>query len=92
MVSLFADQGAGRDDFNLWYQSDDLSKLSHWQKRIATSDVILQANQSVDYWLAQAELLVLSVPPQLQAVTAGIVASVKGTKTTNTIKHQGQIA
>jgi geranylgeranyl pyrophosphate synthase len=92
VVSLFAEHGPGSEDFNLWYQSDDLSKLSHWQKRIASSDVILQANQSVDYWLAQAELLVLSVPPQLQAVTAGIVNSVKGTKTTNTIKHQGQIA
>jgi octaprenyl-diphosphate synthase len=92
VVSLFAQQGQISNDFNLWYQSDDVSKLSHWQKRIATSDVILQANQSVDYWLAQAEVLILSVPPQLQAVTAGIVTSVKGTKTTNIIKHQGRIA
>ena len=93
VVSLFAQQGPSADDFNLWYQSDDLSKLSHWQKRIASSDVILQANQSVDYWLLQAELLVLSVPPQLQSVTAGLVASVKKmTTNTNIIKHQGQIA
>ena len=93
VVSLFAQQGPSADDFNLWYQSDDLSKLSHWQKRIATSDVILQANQSVDYWLLQAELLVLSVPPQLQSVTAGLVASVKKmTTNTHIIKHQGQIA
>jgi geranylgeranyl diphosphate synthase, type I len=92
VISLFAQQGQVSNDFNLWYQSDDVSKLSHWQKRIATSDVILQANQSVDYWLAQAEVLILSVPPQLQAVTAGIVTSVKGTKTTNIIKHQGRIA
>ena len=93
VVSLFAQQGPSADDFNLWYQSDDLSKLSHWQKRIASSDVILQANQSVDYWLLQAELLVLSVPPQLQSVTAGLVASVKKmTTNTNIIKHQGHIA
>ena len=93
VVSLFAQQGPSADEFNLWYQSDDLSKLSHWQKRIATSDVILQANQSVDYWLLQAELLVLSVPPQLQSVTAGLVASVKKmTTNTHLIKHQGQIA
>ena len=93
VVSLFAQQGPSADDFNLWYQSDDLSKLSRWQKRIATSDVILQANQSVDYWLLQAELLVLSVPPQLQSVTAGLVASVKKmTTNTHIIKHQGQIA
>jgi geranylgeranyl pyrophosphate synthase len=93
VVSLFAQQGPSADEFNIWYQSDDLSKLSHWQKRIATSDVILQANQSVDYWLLQAELLVLSVPLQLQSVTEGLVASVKkmATNTTN-IKHQGQIA
>ena len=93
VVSLFAQQGPSADEFNLWYQSDDLSKLSHWQKRIATSDVILQANQSVDYWLLQAELLVLSVPPQLQSVSAGLVASVKQmTTNTHIIKHQGQIA
>ena len=93
VVSLFAQQGPSADEFNLWYQSDDLSKLSHWQKRIATSDVILQANQSVDYWLVQAELLVLSAPPQLQSVSAGLVASVKQmTTNTHIIKHQGQIA
>ena len=93
VVSLFAQQGPSADEFNLWYQSDDLSKLNHWQKRIATSDVILQANQSVDYWLLQAELLVLSVPPQLQSVSAGLVASVKQmTTNTHIIKHQGQIA
>jgi len=93
VVSLFAQQGPSADEFNLWYQSDDLSKLSYWQKRIATSDVILQANQSVDYWLLQAELLVLSVPPQLQSVSAGLVASVKKmTTNTHLIKHQGQIA
>jgi geranylgeranyl pyrophosphate synthase len=93
VVSLFAQQGPSADEFNLWYQSDDLSKLSYWQKRIATSEVILQANQSVDYWLLQAELLVLSVPPQLQSVAAGLVASVKKmTTNTHLIKHQGQIA
>ena len=89
VVSLFSQQGAGADDFNCWYQSNDLSKLSHWQKRIASSEVILQANQFVDYWLAQADLLVLSVPVPLQSVTAALVTSVKG-KTT--IKRQGRIA
>jgi hypothetical protein len=35
----------------------------------------------------------VSVPPQLQSVTAGLVASVKKmTTNTNIIKHQGQIA
>jgi len=93
VVSLFAQHGPSCEEFKRWYQSDDASKLGHWQKRIATSDVILQANQSVDFWLAQADQLILSVPPQLQSVTAGIVASVKGTtKSTNPIKHQGQIA
>jgi len=92
VVSLFAEQGTGCEEFVLWYQSEDLTKLSYWQKRIASSDVILQANQSVDYWLAQAEMLVLTVPSQLQPVTAGIVSKVKGTEPGNIIKHQGQIA
>ena len=89
VVSLFAQQGAGRDDFCHWYQSEDSSQLTHWQRRIASSDVILQANQSVDYWLVQADLLVNSLPIQLQPVAHGLVASVKQ-KTT--IKSQGQIA
>lgn len=89
VVSLFAQQGAGRDDFCRWYQSEDSSQLTHWQRRIASSDVILQANQSVDYWLVQADLLVNSLPIQLQPVAHGLVASVKQ-KTT--IKSQGQIA
>ena len=93
VVSLFAQRGSSGDDFNVWYKSDDLSNLSQWQKRIASSDVILQANQYVDYWLAQADLLALSVPPQLQPVVAGLIAKVKGTTTgTNSVEHQGQIA
>jgi octaprenyl-diphosphate synthase len=89
VVSLFCQQGIGREAFNLWYQSEDNSQLTQWQRRIASSDVILQANQSVDYWLVQAELLVNSLPAQLQPVAHGLVASVKQ-KTT--IKSQGQIA
>jgi octaprenyl-diphosphate synthase len=89
VVSLFCQQGIGREAFNLWYQSEDNSQLTQWQRRIASSDVILQANQSVDYWLVQAEFLVNSLPAQLQPVAHGLVASVKQ-KTT--IKSQGQIA
>jgi len=86
---LFAQQGSGRDDFQRWYQSEDNRQLTHWQRRIASSDVILQANQSVDYWLVQAELLVNLLPAQLQPVAHGLVASVKQR---TTIKSQGQIA
>ena len=89
VVSLFAQQGVGRDEFNRWYQSEDNSQLTHWQRRIASSDVILQANQSVDYWLVQAELLVQSLPAPLQPVAHGLVASVKQQ---TTITSQGQIA
>jgi octaprenyl-diphosphate synthase len=88
-VSLFAQQGSNRDEFNRWYTSDDNSNLAQWQRRIASSDVILQANQSVDYWLVQAEQLVISLPNQLQSVTQDLVNSVKY-KTT--IKSQGRIA
>jgi octaprenyl-diphosphate synthase len=89
VISLFAQQGSGRDDFQRWYQSEDNRQLTHWQRRIASSDVILKANQSVDYWLVQAELLVNLLPAQLQPVAHGLVASVKQR---TTIKSQGQIA
>ena len=89
VISLFAQQGVGRGDFSLWYQSEDNNQLTHWQRRIASSDVILQANQSVEYWLVQAGQLVDTLPIQLQLVAHGLVASVKQ-KTI--IKRQGQIA
>ena len=89
VISLFALQGTGRDDFSLWYQSEDNNQLTQWQRRIASSDVILQANQSVEYWLVQADQLVNTLPVQLQPVAHGLVASVKQ-KTT--IKRQGRIA
>jgi octaprenyl-diphosphate synthase len=89
VISLFAQQGIGRNDFSLWYQSEDNNQLTHWQRRIASSDVILQANQSVEYWLVQAGQLVDTLPIQLQPVARGLVASVKQ-KTI--IKRQGQIA
>jgi geranylgeranyl diphosphate synthase, type I len=89
VISLFAQQAVGRDDFSLWYQSEDNNQLTHWQRRIASSDVILQANQSVEYWLVQAGQLVNTLPIQLQPVAHGLVASVKQKAI---IKRQGQIA
>jgi geranylgeranyl pyrophosphate synthase len=89
VISLFALQGVGRDEFNAWYQSEDNSLLAHWQRRIASSDVILQANQSVDYWLLQADQLVDTLPVQLRSVAHGLVASVKK-KTTG--ERQGWVA
>ena len=86
VVSLFAREGLGRDDFNLWYTSNDNLLLTHWQRRIASSDVILSANKSVDYWLAKAEQLVDRLPIQLQPVAYGLVNSVK-LKTV--VKYQG---
>jgi geranylgeranyl pyrophosphate synthase len=78
-VSLFAAQSAGQTDFNQWYCSNDNRQLAHWQQRIASSVVILQANQLVDDWLMQAQRLVSSVPPALQSVAADLVESVKKT-------------
>ena len=89
VVSLFAKQGLGREDFQRWYASDDNDRLSNWQQRIASSVVISQANELVDQWLIQAEELVLSLPSSLQSVTADLVSSVK--KTT-LIKSQCRIA
>lgn len=89
VISLFALEGNGRDEFNIWYQSEDKSLLAHWQRRIASSDVILQANQSIDFWLLQADRLVNTLPTQLQPVARELVASVKH-KTA--VKRQGQTA
>jgi octaprenyl-diphosphate synthase len=89
VVSLFAQHGAGSEEFVSWYQSEDTELLVHWQRCIASSDVILQANQSVDYWLSQADQLVSSLPVQLQSVTQGLVAAVKQR---TTVKRQGRIA
>ncbi|WP_223270210.1 polyprenyl synthetase family protein [Colwellia sp. C1TZA3] len=86
VISLFVREGLGRDDFNIWYMSSDNSLLTHWQRRIASSDVILSANKSVDYWLAKAEQLVNRLPIQLQPVAYGLVNSVK-LKTV--LKYQG---
>jgi geranylgeranyl pyrophosphate synthase len=86
VISLFAQEGLGRDEFNTWYLSNDNLLLTHWQRRIASSDVILHANESVDYWLVKAEQLVNQLPTPLQSVVHGLVASVKQ-KTV--IKHQG---
>jgi hypothetical protein len=47
--------------------------LPQWQRRIASSDVILQANQSVDSWLEQAEQLISKLPAQLQPVVHELV-------------------
>ena len=44
VVNLFAKEGLVRR-FYRWYSSDDNQQLAHWQQRIASSVVILQANQ-----------------------------------------------
>lgn len=89
VISLFSLHGCGKDEFNIWYQSEDKSLLSHWQQRIASSDVILQANQSIDYWLFQADQLADTLPVKLQPVARELVSSVKH-KTA--VRRQGQIA
>jgi octaprenyl-diphosphate synthase len=89
LISLFALHGVGRDEFNVWYQSEDKSLLSHWQRRIASSDLVLQANQSIDYWLLKADQLVNTLPIELQPVAHELVASVKQRATG---KRKGRIA
>ena len=89
VVSLFAKQGTGFKDFLSWYESEDSQQLGHWQRRIAASDVIFEANELVDYWLLEADQLVPSLPRQLHTVTQSLVDAVKQKKE---IKHQGLIA
>lgn len=89
VVSLFAHQSHGCADFVRWYASENIRQLPYWQRRIASSEVILHANQSVDYWLLQAEQRVASLPVALQAVTQSLVASVKQKAT---MAREGKIA
>ena len=78
VISLYADSyTAISQTFNQWYTSADTTDVSHWQKQIASSETILQANQLVEYWLSQADLLVPLMPNELRAVAEGLVASVK---------------
>ena len=89
VISLFAKEGVGREDFLRWYHSEDFNQLAHWQRRIASSEVILEANVLVDSWLLEAEQLVSSLPPQLHTVAHSLVSAVQQ-KTEAT--RQGQIA
>ena len=90
VISLYADAGTHHSQaFNQWYTSADTTDVSHWQKQIAASEVIFQANQLVEYWLSQADLLVPLMPSKLRAVAEGLVASVKQTAA---IETQEQLA
>ena len=90
VISLYADAGTRHSQaFNQWYTSADTTDVSHWQKQIAASEVIFQANQLVEYWLSQADLLVPLMPSKLRAVAEGLVASVKQTAA---IEAQEQLA
>jgi geranylgeranyl pyrophosphate synthase len=89
VISLFSIKGHSKEEFTIWYHSADKSQLAHWQQRIASSEVILQANQSIDYWLLQADQLVMTLPAKLQPVARELVTSVKD-KTS--VRLQGQIA
>jgi geranylgeranyl pyrophosphate synthase len=77
VVSLFAHEGQGCAEFVRWYASEDMRQVPYWQRRIASSDAILHANQSVDDWLLQAEKRVTSLPIELQSVTQSLVCAVK---------------
>ena len=57
--------------------------------RIASSVVILEANESLGCWLMEAEQLVSLLPIQLHTVAQSLLAAVQH-KTE--IKRQGQIA
>lgn len=78
VISLYSNLETTKGSaFEKWYSSEDISSTKDWQKRIASSDAITQANELVDYWLSQAELLVPLMPNQLQSVVSDLVTSVK---------------
>lgn len=78
VISLYSNlKSTNVSAFQKWYGSEDISSTKDWQKRIASSDAITQANELVDYWLSQAERLVPLMPVQLQSVVGDLVNSVK---------------
>jgi geranylgeranyl pyrophosphate synthase len=83
VVSLFFKQGIGKVEFNTWYQAEDNSHLFHWQRRIACSDIVLKAYQTVDFWLLQAAEQISDLPTELQPVAYSLVESVKPKTTIN---------
>ncbi|MBK13496.1 MAG: serralysin [Porticoccaceae bacterium] len=90
VVSLFHEDNIGNEDFIRWYNSGDTSKVGQWQQRIASSQAIVRANHALDIWLAEAELIVPSVPSPLREVATQLVASVNDKKITET--QRGRIA
>jgi len=90
VVSIFANlETTDIQAFKQWYCSIDQHQTNIWQKRIASSEAILHANQRVESWLAQAENLMPNIPHQLQPVTKRLIFSVKPPKTQ---QHQEQSA
>ncbi|HBO15206.1 MAG TPA: serralysin [Porticoccaceae bacterium] len=89
VVSLFSENLTSNDDFTRWYNSDNTGRVGHWQRRIAASDAIVQANDAIDYWLVKATGLLPSIPEPLRGVAQDLVFSVRQTVGT---KRQGQIA
>ncbi|TFH68624.1 serralysin [Gammaproteobacteria bacterium LSUCC0057] len=89
VVSLFNCSQPSEQEFTRWYQSGDNTQLEKWQRHMATSDVIFEANQRVDGWLAEGETLIAKLPSQLQAVARQLLLSAKLKAATS---HQERIA
>jgi len=90
VISIYGSLDSGnRELFSQWYSSEDVSRVSHWQKNIASSDAILHANELVEHWLAEADVLVSLIPSELRFISQGLVESVKQTAT---LESQDQIA
>jgi octaprenyl-diphosphate synthase len=77
VVSLYADHVCDQALFNSWYESGDNSSVAQWQRKIASSGVILQANQKIHVWLEEAVQLVGSTPPELRSVASQLISFVK---------------
>jgi len=78
VVSLFHKHSPRQKDFASWYFSGDTTKINNWQRTIASSDVVLQANIFVEDWLDQADELRSNLSAELQPACMALIEKVRG--------------
>jgi geranylgeranyl pyrophosphate synthase len=89
VVTLFIDKCMQNEGFLNWYGSNDISRVKHWQTRLAASAAICRTNELIDLWLEEASALIHATPHLLHRISTELVTSVKQNIV---VKRQGQIA
>ena len=89
VITLFIDKCMQNDVFLNWFGSNDISRVRHWQTRIAASAAICRTNELIDLWLEEASVLIRATPYPLYGISTQLVSSVKQNIV---VKRQGKIA